>query len=66
MPVTIGRVNSRVNVVEPGGRPLSDETLEQIVEMVIRRLREEGRVEGAGGENEIPGRMSESWGGRGE
>ena len=59
MPVTIGRVNSRVNVVD-GARQLSDETLEQIVEMVIRRLREEGRVPEAGGDNEIPERMSES------
>jgi hypothetical protein len=59
MPVTIGRVNSRVNVVETG-RQLSDETLERIVEMVVRRLREEGRVPEAGGGNEIPERMSES------
>jgi hypothetical protein len=59
MAVTIGRMTSRVNVVEAGGT-LSDETLEQIVELVIRRLREEGRGEEAGGENEIPERMSES------
>ena len=59
MPVTIGRVNSRVNVVDAGGR-INDETLELIVELVIRRLREEGRVEEAGGENQIPERMSES------
>lgn len=59
MAVTIGRVKSRVNVVEAGGA-LNDETLEQIVELVIRRLREEGRVEEAGGDSQIPEHMSES------
>lgn len=61
MPVTIGTLTSNVNVVDSSGGVLNDETIEQIVRIVLARMKEEmASQEQSRQEREIRNRMSES------
>jgi hypothetical protein len=59
MPVTIGRVTSNVSVVDTAGL-ISPELMEQIVRLVMARLKQEGSLEAQlQRDREIPQRMSD-------
>jgi hypothetical protein len=60
MPVTIGNLTSNINVIE-GNSTLSEAMLQQIVDLVMARLREEQYAEEQmNQEREIRNRMSEN------
>ena len=57
MPVTINNLSSTVSMVDGAGGAMPPEMIEQIVRIVLERLREEQSVKK---EQQIPDRMSES------